>query len=163
MKTSDTFAVSTSGDHEIVMVRDFDAPPDMVFDALTKPDLVKRWLLGPPGWSMPVCEIDLRVGGSWRYVWRNEENGREFDMHGEYREILRPLRIVHIEIFGEGESLVTSSLVATGDTTKLSMTMRFNTRAERDHALETGMADGVAVSYERLDNILTELSERVPK
>jgi uncharacterized protein YndB with AHSA1/START domain len=154
MKLSDTFKVTTPGELEIVMARDFDAPPNMIFDALTKPELVRRWLTGPDGWIMPVCEIDLKVGGTWRYVWRNEENGREFGMHGVYREIDRPERIVHTEFFGEGESLVTSSITAEGDTTTLTMTMRFASRAERDAALETGMADGVAVGYDRLDEIL---------
>ena len=160
MKLSDTFKVTTPGEQEIVMARDFDAPPDMIFDALTKPELVQRWLLGPDGWIMPVCEIDLKVGGAWRYVWRNEENGREFGMHGEYREIVRPQRIVHTEFFGEGESLVTSSITAKGDTTTLTMTMRFASRAERDAALETGMADGVAVGYDRLDEMLASTASR---
>lgn len=154
MKTTDTFHVTAAGDREIVMTRDFSAPPDLLFDALTQPELVKRWLLGPPGWSMPVCEIDLKVGGAWRYVWRNDENGREFGMHGEYREIARPQRIVHTEFFEEGESLVTSSLTNKGDITTLTMTMRFDSRAARDGALESGMADGVATSYERLDEVL---------
>ncbi len=153
MNLSDTFKVTTPGEHEIVMARDFDAPREMIFDALTRPELVQRWLLGPDGWIMAIGEIDLKVGGAWRYVWRNEENGREFGMHGEYREIVRPERIVHTEFFGEGESLVTSSITAKGDTTTLTMTMRFASRAERDAALETGMADGVAVGYDRLDQI----------
>jgi len=71
MKLSDTFKVTTPGEFEIVMARDFDAPPDMIFDALTKPELVRRWLLGPDGWIMSVCEIDLKVGGAWRYGWRS--------------------------------------------------------------------------------------------
>ena len=142
------------------MTRAFHAPRDLVFDALTKPELVQRWLLGPPGWIMPVCEIDLKVGGAWRYVWRNEENGCEFGMHGEYREIVRPERIVHTEFFGEGESLVTSSITAKGDTTTLTMTMRFASRAERDAALETGMADGVGVSYDRLEAVLASPASR---
>jgi uncharacterized protein YndB with AHSA1/START domain len=132
----------------------------MIFEALTKPELVRRWLTGPDGWIMPVCEIDLKVGGAWRYVWRNEENGREFGMHGEYREIARPERIVHTEFFGEGESLVTSSITAKGETTTLTMTMRFASRAERDGALETGMADGVAVGYDRLDEVLASAASR---
>ena len=132
MNLSDTFKVTTPGELEIVMARDFDAPPDMIFDALTKPELVRRWLTGPDGWIMPVCEIDLKVGGAWRYVWRNEENGREFGMRGEYREIDRPSRIVHTEFFGEGESLVTSSITAKGDTTTLTMTMRYAHLATND-------------------------------
>jgi uncharacterized protein YndB with AHSA1/START domain len=160
MKLSDTLKVSTPGELEIVMARDFDAPPGMIFDALTQPELVQRWLTGPDGWIMPVCEIDLKIGGAWRYVWRNEENGREFGMHGEYREIVRPERIVHTEFFGEGESLVTSSITAKGDTTTLTMTMRFASRAERDAALKTGMADGVAIGYDRLDEILASTASR---
>jgi len=160
MKLSDTFKVTTPGDLEIVMARDFDAPPDIIFDALTKPEFVQRWLLGPDGWIMPVCEIDLKVGGAWRFVWRNEENGREIGMHGEYREIVRPEHIVHTEIFGEGESLVTSSITAKGETATLIMTMRFDSRAERAAALETGMADGVAVGYDRLDEMLASTGSR---
>ncbi len=154
MELSDTFKVTTAGEREIVMVRDFNAPPEMIFDALTKPELVQRWLLGPDNWIMPVCEIDLRVGGAWRYVWRNEEDGREFGMHGEYREIVRPQRIVHTEFFGEGESLVTSRITTEGHRTRLTMTMRFDSRGERDAALETGMADGVAIGYDRLEKML---------
>src|SRR5207244_6018282 len=81
--------VTTPSDRELVMMRMFDAPRGMVFDALTQPDLVRRWLLGPPGWTMPVCEIDLRVGGQYRYVWRRESNGKEMGMGGVYREIDR--------------------------------------------------------------------------
>ena len=154
MTLSDTFKVTSPSDREIMMVRDFNAPPEMIFDALTKPELVRRWLLGPPGWAMPVCEIDLKVGGAWRYLWRSDENGREFGMHGEYREISRPERIVHTEIFGEGESLVTSSLTRKGESTTLTMTMRFDSKAERDNALESGMADGVATSYDRLEEVM---------
>ncbi len=113
MKLSDTFKIAPSGQREIIMTRVFDAPRDLVFDALTKPDLVKRWLLGPPGWSMPVCEIDLKVGGKYRYVWRNED-GREMGMGGTYREIVRPAKLVHTELFDEaryaGESLNTWTL-----------------------------------------------------
>ena len=72
MKNTGTMKVTTPTDREIVMTRVFDAPRGLVFDALTKPELVKRWLLGPPGWAMPVCEIDLKVGGAFRYVWRRD-------------------------------------------------------------------------------------------
>ena len=70
MNNIETLKIAPSGEREIIMTRAFDAKRDLVFDALTKPELVKRWLLGPPGWSMPVCEIDLKVGGAYRYVWR---------------------------------------------------------------------------------------------
>src|ERR1700716_4235458 len=114
--------IAPSGEREIIMTRAFHATRDLVFDALTKPDLVKRWLLGPPGWSMPVCEIDLKVGGSYRYVWNNED-GREMGMGGKYREIVRPERIVHSKKFDEawypGEALVTTTSVEKGGSTTL--------------------------------------------
>src|SRR4030081_468454 len=92
--------ITAAAEREIVMTRVFRAPRELVFDAHTKPELVKRWLLGPDGWSMPVCEIDLRVGGSFRYVWRHG-NGNEMGMRGVYREIVVPERLVATEKFDE--------------------------------------------------------------
>jgi len=88
MTNPETLKVTAPGDREIVMTREFNAPRRMVFDAFTKPELVKQWLLGPPGWSMPVCEIDLKVGGAYRYVWRRDSDGTEMGMGGVYREIV---------------------------------------------------------------------------
>ena len=157
MKRNETFKIAPSGDREIIMTRLFEAPRELVFEALTKPELVKRWLLGPPGWSMPVCKIDLKVGGAYRYVWRNED-GREMGMGGKYTEIVRPERIVHTELFDEawyeGESLNTWVLSEKGGNTTLTVTMRYGSQKTRDGVLESGMASGVAVSYERLDEIL---------
>ena len=157
MKLSETFKIEPSGDREIIMTRVFDAPRELVFDALTKPELVKRWLLGPPGWSMPVCEIDLKVGGAYRYVWRNED-GREMGMGGKYTEIVRPERIVNTELFDEawyeGESLNTWALSEKDGNTNLTVTMRYQSQKTRDSVLDSGMEKGVAVSYERLDEIL---------
>src|SRR6058998_2613091 len=93
--------ITTRGDRELVMTRAFAAPRRMVFDAFTKPELVRRWLLGPPGWSMPVCEIDLRVGGSYRYVWKHDRTGEEMGMGGVFREIVRPERLVATERFDQ--------------------------------------------------------------
>src|SRR5260370_18258160 len=114
MKTA-AFTVTTPSDRELVMTREFAAARGMVFDALTKPELVQRWLLGPPGWTMPVCEIDLRVGGKYRYVWRNAE-GREMGMGGTFTEMVRPSRLVATESYDDhwtgGETLCTTELVA---------------------------------------------------
>src|ERR1700716_2719278 len=155
---SEKLQITTPTDREIAMTRVFNAPRRLVFDALTKPELVKRWLLGPPGWSMPVCEIDLKVGGSYRYVWHNED-GREMGMGGKYREIVRPERIVHSEKFDEawypGEALVTTTLVEKGGSTTLTTTMLMESREARDEVLESGMESGVAVSYDRLEEILS--------
>ncbi|MEA2707544.1 MAG: hypothetical protein QOF78_145, partial [Phycisphaerales bacterium] len=93
--------LTTPGERELVMTRTFDAPRKMVFDAFTKPELLKRWLLGPPGWSMPVCDVDLRVGGAYRYVWRKDSDGTEMGMGGVYREIIAPERVVATEKFDQ--------------------------------------------------------------
>src|SRR5260370_18032095 len=99
MMNTGNLILTTSGDREIVMTRVFQAPRRLVFDAFTKPELVKQWLLGPPGWSMPVCEIDLRVGGNYRYVWRQVSDGSQMGMGGVYREILPQERIVSTDAF----------------------------------------------------------------
>jgi uncharacterized protein YndB with AHSA1/START domain len=158
MKSAGTLQLTAPGEREIVMTRGFDAPRQLVFDAHTKPELIKRWLLGPPGWSMPVCEIDLRVGGKYRYVWRHDRNGTEMGMGGLYREIVAPERIVHTERFDEawypGEALNTLVLVEKGGRTTLTQTVRYESREARDAVLKSGMESGVAASYERLADLL---------
>src|ERR1700732_127058 len=101
MKNTANLKLTTQGDREIVMTRALDAPRRLVFDAFTKPELVKQWLLGPPGWPMPTCEIDLRVGGVYRYVWRCDSDGSEMGMGGVYREIVAPERLVATEKFDQ--------------------------------------------------------------
>src|SRR6267378_5192290 len=101
MNNPGNLKLTPRGDREIVITRVFDAPRKLVFDAFTKPELVKQWLLGPDGWSMPVCEIDLKVGGKYRYVWRRDNDGTEMGMRGVFREIVAPERIVHTEKFDE--------------------------------------------------------------
>jgi len=153
-----TLEIAAHGEREIVMKRVFNAPRHLVFDALTKPELVKRWLLGPDGWTMPVCEIDLRVGGRYRYVWRQTSNGKEMGMGGVYREIVPPERLVHTELFDEawypGESLITNTLTEQGGRTTLTTTMLYVTQEARDAILKSGMERGVEASYDRLAAIV---------
>jgi uncharacterized protein YndB with AHSA1/START domain len=150
--------VTTPSDREIVMTREFNAARHLVFDSHTKPELLKRWLLGPPGWTMPVCEIDLRPGGRYRYVWRNSD-GTEMGMGGTFREIVHPEKIVCTQLFDEdwtgGEAL--STLVFTelnDDKTKLTNTMLYSSRETRDACLKSGMDKGMAASYDSLDVLL---------
>jgi len=159
MKNAGNLQVTTPSDREIAMTRVFEAPRHLVFDALTKPELLQRWLLGPPGWSMPVCEIDLKVGGAYRYVWRSDDGDREFGSRGVFREILPPERFVATEKMDgfEGESLVTNSLAEQGGRTTLTLTMRFDSQEARDGALKSGMEKGVAISYDRLDEVLASM------
>jgi len=144
------------------LTRVFKAPRHLVFDALTKPELVKQWLLGPPGWTMPVCEIDLRVGGQYRYVWRRDSNGTEMGMGGVYREIVAPERIVATEKFDEawypGEALGTTVLVEQGRKTTVAQTMLYQSRESRDAVLKSGMEKGVAMSYDRLEQLLASVA-----
>jgi len=152
--------VTTRGDREIVMSRVFNAPRHLVFEACSKPELVRRWLLGPDGWSMPVCEIDLRVGGSYRYLWRHSD-GREMGMGGVYREIVVPERVVATEKFDEawypGEAVGTLVLAERDGKTTLTQTMFYDSRETRDAILKSPMEKGVAVSYDRLETVLAAM------
>ena len=150
--------ITPSGDRDLVMTRDFDAPRRLVYDAHTKPDLVRRWLLGPPGWSMPVCEMDVRVGGKYRWVWKKDTDGATMGMGGVYREVKAPERLVSTEKFDEawypGESLNTLVLVEKGGRTTLTQTMRYESREAREAVIKSDMEQGVAASYDRLEAVL---------
>ncbi|MGA8431903.1 MAG: SRPBCC family protein [Candidatus Sulfotelmatobacter sp.] len=159
MKNRGTFSVAAHGDREILVTRAFDAPRSLVFDAYTKPELVRRWLLGPDGWSMPVCEIDLRTGGKYRYVWKNNETGHEMGMGGVYREIIPGERIVATEKFDEawypGEAVGTIVLTERAGKTTLTQTILYDSRETRDAVLKSPMQMGLAASYDRLENFLS--------
>ena len=161
MNVKDTFKLAPSRDREIIMTREFNARRSLVWDTLTKPELVKRWLLGPDGWTMPVCEIDLRVGGTYRYVWRHAAKATEMSLHGVYREIVPPERIVNTEKFDQpwypGEAVVTTTLVGHNGRTTLTATIQYDSRETRDTVLKSGMERGVVASYDRLESILAEM------
>jgi uncharacterized protein YndB with AHSA1/START domain len=156
----DSFKVSTPTDREIQVTRDFHAPRQLVFDAFTKPELVRRWMLGPEGWTMPVCEIDLRVGGAYRYVWRMA-GAQDMGMGGVFREIVPSERLVATEKFDvawyPGEALDTTVFVQAGDITRITMTIEFESQQARDVARKTNMDQGVAAGYNRLEKLLPAL------
>ena len=151
--------VSLPSDTQIQIDRAFDAPAELVFRAWFEPALVRRWLLGPPGWAMPTCEIDGRVGGAYRFVWSHAD-GRTMAMGGVYREIDRPTHWLATERFDEawyeGEALVRSDLAEVGGKTVHTMLITYETKAGRDMALQSGMSDGMEAGYQRLDAILAE-------
>jgi uncharacterized protein YndB with AHSA1/START domain len=142
---------TTPSDREIVMTRVFDAPRSLVWEAHTNPEHPPHWMTGPEGWSMPVCEIDLRVGGGWHFVWRRSDSS-ELEMRGEYREIAPPERLVSTESWGEDwpETLNTLVLSEEDGRTTLTSTVLYPSKEARDAALETGMKDGATQSFDRL-------------
>jgi uncharacterized protein YndB with AHSA1/START domain len=156
---SDSFKVTTPSDLEIRMTRLFNAPPHLVFDAMTKPEHVAQWWgrLGE-GYSVPVCEIDLRVGGRWRFVNRHPHGEAAF--HGEYREIMPPFRLVFTEIFEEFPdtvSVVTTEFAKEGGQTRMTATVRYPSLEVRDMVLATGMSTGAGISYDRLEDLVAAL------
>jgi uncharacterized protein YndB with AHSA1/START domain len=158
MQNTGKLTVEARGDREIVMTRIVAAPRRLVFDAFTKPELLKRWLLGPNGWSMPVCEVDLRVGGRYRYVWRREASGAEMGMGGVFHEIAPPERLVSTEEFDQpwypGKGVGTILLTEENGRTKVTQTIRYESREARDGVLKSPMESGVEASYARLDAML---------
>jgi uncharacterized protein YndB with AHSA1/START domain len=158
----ESFKLSTPSDCEIQITRDFNAPRRLVFDAFTKPELVRRWLLGPPGWTMPLCEIDLRVGGAYRYVWRSEKDGSQMAMGGVFREVIPPGRLVATEKFDDawypGEALDTTVFEEMRDITRTTITVLYESKEARDTARRSGMEHGMAAGYDRLEALLPTLT-----
>jgi uncharacterized protein YndB with AHSA1/START domain len=155
--------ITTPSDREIAMTRVFDAPRSLVFDAWTKPELLKRWLGVRGGWTFAVCEVDLRVGGAYRFVWRGPD-GHEMGMGGVYREIVRPERLVATEKFDEawydGDAVDTTVLVEKGGKTTATTTVLYASKEARDGVLKSPMSTGVAESYDKLDEVLASIPAR---
>lgn len=160
VRTTGKLEVKTPSDREIAMVRTFDAPRRLLWDALTKPELVKRWLGVFGGHTMPVCEIDLRVGGRYRYVWTMPQGGT-MGMGGVFKEIVPLERVVATERFDDswypGEAVDTTTLVEKDGRTTMTMLVRYESKDARDAVLKTPMDTGVAASYEILDGVLESL------
>jgi uncharacterized protein YndB with AHSA1/START domain len=158
-----TLKVAAPGDREIVITRQFDAPRTLVWDAMAKPEFVRRWLLGPPGWEMTVCEIDQRVGGKFRHVWKNVD-GTVMAMSGVYREVKEPERVIRTESFEfgcspqAGEQVATMVLTESGGITTATITCLFPSNEARDGTIASGMERGVAAGYDRLDDVLKSMN-----
>jgi len=155
--------VTLPNDREVRVVRTFNAPRQLVWDAHTKPDLVQKWMLGPPGWSMPVCEMDVRPGGKYRWRWKSEEDGKQFGFFGTFEEVSAPAKLSHDEYYDPGDvggampagdpCRVALELSETCGVTTLVCTMRFASKEARDGAVSTGMTDGMEMGYARLDDM----------
>jgi uncharacterized protein YndB with AHSA1/START domain len=153
---SHTFQVSTPSETAIVMTRVFDAPRHLVFEAMTKPEHIRKWWgILDDGYSVPVCEMDLRPGGKWRFVGAGPK-GQSPDFYGEVREVTPPERIVYTEIFApfpDVESVVTSVLTEEGGKTRLTVSCEYPSQQVRDMVVSTGMERGAAISYDRLEEV----------
>lgn len=149
--------ITTPSDREIAMTRTFDAPRTMVFDAWTKPELIRRWLGALDGWKFVVCDVDLKVGGKYRYLWRGPA-GEEMGMGGVFREIVRPERLVCTEKFDEpwypGDAVDTTVFVEKGGKTTITTTVLYQSKEVRDGVLESPMEGGVTKSYDKLAEVL---------
>lgn len=160
MKPVNPLTIQTDNDLEVVIIREFDAPRELLFRCHMEPELVRKWLLGPPGWTMPVCEIDPRVGGQYRYVWK-KSSGTEMGMGGVFREIVRPERIVNTQLFDQdwtgGETVGTMTLAESNGRTTLRNVVVYASKEARDGALATGMTDGMQSGYQKLDALLESL------
>ncbi len=156
---------SLPSDTEVLVKRSFDAPVELVWRAYMEPGLLRRWCSGTPGWSMPVCEMDMRVGGKYRWRWRNDENGQEFGFTGEVLEVDQHAKLVHTQVFDAGDlgvsmgsepSIITVTFQETNGITNVTTTIRYASKADRDAAFSTGMTDGMEISYTLLDEVLKE-------
>jgi uncharacterized protein YndB with AHSA1/START domain len=154
--------ITALGEREIVISRSFDAPRQMVFDAHTRPELIQRWLGVFGKWSMAECEVDLRVGGGYRYLWRGT-GGQEMGMHGVYREIAAPERIVATEVFDDpwypGEGVGTSVFEERDGRTHLTSTVRYDSREIRDGVIASPMESGLSASYDKLEVMVAAPAE----
>lgn len=152
--------VAAHGDRELIITRQFDAPRVLVFRAHTECSYLKRWMYGPDGWSLAECEIDLKVGGRYRWVWRKEDKGIEMGAGGEYRAIESPARLVCTEKFDDpwypGEAISTLTLTEADGRTTLINTMTYESGSARDTVLASPMEEGLGLGYDRLENLLKE-------
>lgn len=166
MRTLDKAQVSLPSDTEVRVTRDFKAPRKLVWQAHTDPKLVTRWMLGPPGWSMPVCEMDVRVGGKYRWRWRSDEGDAEFGFFGEFTDVDAPARLAHTEYYDPGNmpadmdtskpAIITTSFTERDGITTLVSVMDFGSKEARDMAVSTGMTDGMEMGYQRLDALFAQ-------
>jgi uncharacterized protein YndB with AHSA1/START domain len=159
---SGTFTVTTTSDREIRITRLFNAPRHLVFDAMTKPEHIKHWwgALGD-GYSVPVCEVDLRVGGKWKFTNRTP-TGEMVTFYGVYSEIKRPERLVYTEIYEpypDAGSTLTAVFTDEGGKTRLTVDCEYPSIEVRDMVLNSGMEFGAAASYDRLEEIAMELAK----
>lgn len=156
--------VQKTSETTVEVKRSFKARQDIVFKAYTTPALIQRWCCAMPGWEFPVCEMDVREGGKYRWRWKNESDKIEFGFHGVFRQVKPSQKLVHTQIFDPGtmggdmgsESLITVTLVETNGITTVTTEIKYQSKEDMEKALATGMTDGMEISYQKLDEVLHE-------
>ena len=162
---SSTFNVTTPSDHEIALTRVFDAPRQLVFEAMTRPEHVRRWWgILDERYSVTVCEIDLRVGGRYRFVGTTPD-GTEVPFTGVYREIVAPERLVQTEIYDvpmarDHEGVITATFTESGGKTTVHSVIRYDSKQTRDIVIASGMERGVETGYDEIENMLERMSRK---
>lgn len=160
--------VSLPSATEVRVTRDFNAPRALVWRAHVEPELFKRWIGGYEGWTMPVCEMDVRPGGSYRWRWRQDAEGNEFGFYGEYREVDAPSLLVQAEYYDPGTfggampttpTITRTTFTERNGVTTLVVLITYGSKEERDAAISTGMTDGMETSYARLDALTADPQE----
>jgi uncharacterized protein YndB with AHSA1/START domain len=164
--TAEKAQVTLPSDREVKVTRSFKAPRTLVYRAYSEPQLVRRWL-DHPGWSMPVCEMDVRVGGRYQWRWRSDDGKQEFGFSGAFREVVPASRIVHTQAYEPGtlggsfpgeDAIITVTFTEESGVTTVTTLIDFGSKEARDGAVKTGMTDGMEMSYQLLDTLLAELS-----
>lgn len=154
--------VQKTSETTVEVKRSFKAPSDLVFKAYTTPALIQRWCSALPGWEMPVCEMDVREGGKYRWRWKNESEKMEFGFHGVFRQVKAPQKLAHTQIFDPGtlggdmgsESLITVTFLETNGMTTVTTEIKYQSKEDMEKALATGMTDGMEINYQKLDEVL---------
>lgn len=158
--------VTLPSDREVRVARQFNAPRQLVYDAHTKPELVRKWQTGYPGWDMSVCEMDVRVGGEYKSQRKNQEDGKQFGFYGTFTDVKAPSHVAHEEYYDPGDMdfsmpvgdpcIVSLDLSEHNGVTTLVCNMTFASKEARDGAVATGMTDGMEYSYARLEDVITK-------
>lgn len=155
--------VSLPSDREVQVTRSFKGPRALVYRAYTEPELLRRWCGSTPGWSMPVCEMDVRVGGEFRWRWRSDDGTAEFGFSGVFKVVEPPARLVHTEFYdagtlgigmGDGGSLVSVSLTESEGITTVTTLIEYGSKEARDESLASGMTDGMEQNFRLLEGVL---------
>jgi uncharacterized protein YndB with AHSA1/START domain len=160
----ETAAVDQPSDSAVRVRRSFKAPRELLWRAHTEPELLQRWCQGMPGWTMPVCEMDVQVGGAYLWRWRRDEGGEEFGFHGAFSEVDAPSCLAYTQFFDPGDvggdmgegCFIRNTFEESGGVTTMTVFMDFHTKEARDAAVATGMTDGMEMSYARLDDLIAK-------